>query len=363
MSKKVWVTSVLPLVILGLPMLYVILTGGGGARFGYISIFTEPTSQTEAEHSRLLDVKYQGPKRGVTSKVASRVVHNKLTFWSDNLVNNYLEPFSTNFLFLKGDINLRHSIEGMGQFLKVESIALVIGIISFFALFKNRKIRRLILFWILVGVLPSAITRDGGTHATRLIIILPPLMFLISYGLTHGFTNIDERLRKIALGVFFGFWIINFGFFVHNYWIHNPWYSERSWHAGYKELISEAKTLEDNYERIVITNAQEAPEIFLASYYPYSPSEWQKGFEEENLSGFGTLRGIGKYFFGQVNVEGLEELPNVMGSDVLYIAAQREVGKNLVMDPQYIPEGLGLVHTVLYPSGEPAFYFFEKGSR
>jgi hypothetical protein len=160
--------------------------------------------------------------------------------------------------------------------------------------------------------------------------------------------------------VFIGLWVINFGFYMHTYWIHNPWYSERSWHAGYKQIIEKAKDLEGGYGKIVISNAKEAPEIFLASYYPISPRVWQKGFETRYLSGFGELRGIEKYHFGQVNVEGIEALPEVMDNDLLYIAAQRELGKNLVIDPQYIPEGLRLIHTVKYPSGEPAFYFFEK---
>lgn len=361
MSKKVLTSSLLLLVILGLPMLYVIISGGGSTRFSYISVFTDPTASTQSEYGRLTDVQYQGNQRSFAAKVESRIIHNKLTFWTGNVINNYLETFSTNFLFIKGDLNLRHSINGVGQLYKVEAITLFFGILAFLALYKNRKIKHLVLFWILVGIIPSAITRGGGTHATRLILILPPLLFLIAYGLVEGLGLFGKRYKKWAIIAYFGFWIINFGFYMHEYWIHNPWYSERWWHSGYKELVSEARGIEGDYDKIIITNAQEAPEIFFASYYPYSPTLWQKGLGEEYIEGFGKLRGIDKYFFGQVDVEGFEVLPEVMDNRTLYIAAQREVGKNLIRDPQYTPLGLRLVNTVLYPSGEPAFYFFEKG--
>jgi 4-amino-4-deoxy-L-arabinose transferase-like glycosyltransferase len=361
MSKKVILSSLLVLVVLGLPMLYVMISGGGGTRFSYISVFTDPTAGTQSEYGKLTDVQFQGNQRNVVSKATSRVIHNELTFWSGKVIDNYLETFSTNFLFIKGDINLRHSIEGVGQFYKVEAIALIFGIIAFFVFFKDRKIKGLILFWILVGVIPSAITRGGGTHATRLILILPPLLFLIAYGLVEGFGLIGKGFKKWAILLYFVFWIINFGFYMHNYWVHNPWYSERSWHAGFEGMVSDVKQMEGSYEKIIITNAIEAPEIFFASYYPYPPDLWQQGFKEEYIDGFGKLKGIGKYYFGQVNVEGFEVLPEVMDDSTLYVSARREIGKNLVMDPQYTPVGLRLVNTVLYPSGEPAFYFFEKG--
>ena len=361
-SKKAVTSSILVLAVLGLPMLYAMISGSGGTRFSYISVFTDPTVRTEAQYGRLIDVQFQGNQRDIASKLASRLTHNKFTFWTGEVVNNYLESFSTNFLFIKGDINLRHSIEGVGQFYKVEAIALIFGIIAFFAFFKERKIKILILFWVLAGIIPSAITRGGGIHATRLILILPPLLFLIAYGMVEGFGLVGRGYKKWILILYFVFLTFNVGLYMHNYWTHNPWYSQRSWHAGYKELVNEAKRLEGSYEKIVITNAVEAPEIFFASYYPYPPSLWQQGFKEEYVDGFGKLKGIGKYYFGQVNVEGFEVLPEVMGDSILYISAQREIGKNLIMDPQYIPSGLRLVYTVTYPSGEPAFYFFEKGS-
>lgn len=339
-----------------------IVFGGASKRAGYLSVFTDPTTKTEVNYSILYDAQvrniYGG---GLFSKVFTRVVHNKLTFWSSKVINNYISSLSAEFLFLKGDPNLRHSIGGVGELYKIEIIPLILGVIFFFTRFKDRKIKLLILFWILAGILPAAITRDGGNHATRLILILPPLIFLISYGLVEGLTSLKGRLAIFIPIVYFLFYLVNFGFYEHNYWIHNPWYSERSWQAGYKEAIELVRKKQNNYKRIVLTNANDDPRIFFASYYPADPENWQKGLGKEEVSGFGDLEHFSKFYFGQVDGKvGIAGLAGYLDDGTLYVASSREIKWNLVMEPERLPKGLTLLQTVQYPSGEPAFYFFLK---
>jgi len=171
-------------------------------------------------------------------------------------------------------------------------------------------------------------------------------------------TKLGGIRKKLAI-YFCGFvYLVSLFFYLHNYYIHNPWYSEREWHAGYKEMVESVKMVEGDFERIILSNAQDSPQIFLAAYYPYDPTTWQKGFDEEELNGLGKLPHIGKYYFGQVGEEGVESLPQILDDNTLYVAAQREIGKNLIMDPQFTPKGVELVKSITYPSGEPAFYLF-----
>jgi len=363
-SKKNIIYALITLGIFAIPMVYTIFSGSGGQRFSYISIFTDPTTNGEVASLRLIDAQVEGGvNRNVLQKVSTRLIHNKYFYWGSKITNNYFETFSSQFLFVKGDLNLRHSPEGIGQFYKVEALMLILGAALFFVFFKDRKIKLLIAFWILFGVVPSAITRDGGHHATRLILILPPLVILISYGIVQSISLFSNHWKKYLALIYFGFWILSFGFYLHTYYIHNPWYSERDWHAGYKEVIQSIKEMEGSYDKIIITNALDQPYIFFASYYPYPPKEWQKGFEEEYVEGFGKLKHINKFYFGQVGEEGIESLQAVLEEKTLYIAAQRELGENLIMEPTKTPEGLDLVKAISYPSGEPAFYLFERGEK
>lgn len=357
-TKKYLITTVAVLGVFFLPMFYTMLTGSAGQRFSYISIFSDPTVPGEVEFAKLTDARVEGENRSLFSKIESGLIHNKYTFWGRKIVENYYKSFSTEFLFIKGDINLRHSIEGVGQLYKVEAIALVLGIISFFGFFKDKKIKLLIAFWILVGTLPSAITRDGGGHATRLILILPPLVLLISYGILQGFGLFGGQWVKPVTALYIGLLVINFWTYQHEYWVENPWYSERSWHAGYGPMVELIKKYEGNYKKIIISNAEDQPYIFFAVYYPVPPDRWQMGFSEGHVEGFGDMKHLGKIYFGQVGSVGLKGLSDVLEEGTLYIAAQREWKSNLIREPQTAPEGLKLIDLVAYPSGEPAFYLF-----
>jgi 4-amino-4-deoxy-L-arabinose transferase-like glycosyltransferase len=362
MKRPYLVKALLTGLVIGLPLIFITFFGGGIRRAGYLSVFTDPTTKSEVDYSILYDAQvrkvYGG---GIASKIFARVVHNKFTFWGSKIVSNYISSLSFDFLFLKGDINLRQSIDGMGEFYKLEIIPLILGIIFFFSGFKNRKVKLLIFIWVFAGILPAAITRDGGNHATRLILILPPLIFLISNGLVKGFYLLRKGWRGIFAVSYLAIWILSFGFYQHLYWVHNPWYSERSWNAGYKEVIEAVKNYESKYKKIIITNTNDDPRIFLASYYPINPVDWQKGLEKEIVPGFGEIQHFDKYYFGQVDgTIGVYKLSDYLDSHTLYIASAREVKDNLIMDPQKTPEGLKIIKAIPYPSGEPAFYFFEK---
>lgn len=355
--------AVITLLILGIPMALVIMFGGGALRFSRISVFGEEAKVAGVSTERLQDAKVRNVTGGgIVSKIESRLAHNKINTWSSTIAINYLKSFSAEFLFISGDVSDRHSVSGMGQFYKFEAILLVLGLILFFKSKFRGEIKLLIGFWTLFGVVPAAITLEGGGHATRLILILPSLIFLMAFGLIEII-----RIVKIAIGqkIIFTFYVgamlASFFMFQHNYWNHYAWESERSWHSGFKEAIEGAAFYEDQFDKIVITNSEERPYIFLAAYKKYDPILWQKGFEEKEVVGFGLLKNIGKYYFGQVDGRiGIENLGSVMEPKTLYVASQREVESNLITYPEKVPPGLSLVKAISFPSGEPAFYLLRK---
>jgi len=131
LKRKEIVTAVLVGLVLGVPLIYSTLFGGGSQRFGYISVFTDPTMEGDVGFARLNDTVVEGADRNILQKISSRLIHNKYTFWGDKIADNYFSAFSTNFLFNMGDLNRRHNIEGMGEFYKADAIPLLLGIILF----------------------------------------------------------------------------------------------------------------------------------------------------------------------------------------------------------------------------------------
>jgi len=359
LPKKEIVKAAVVLLIFGLPMVYMTLSGKAGSRFSYISIFSDPTVATEVNFSREFDTVVRGENWiGAEPNYSDKFFHNKPVYWIKSFTDNILSAFSTEFLFSEGDINLRHSLKGIGQFYRIEALTLILGIILFFTKYNDAKIKRLFLFWIIAGVIPYALTRDGSAHAARLILILPPLIFFIVYGLFGGLNLIKTKFRFIALVIYSGIWLLEFAFYAHNYLVHYPWESERWWNAGYKEMIDGIKDIEDEYKRIIITTADEPPLIFFAGYYPYDPLKWQGGIKNGTLTGDADgIKRIDNFYFDQYKIDSLVE---TLCDDCLYVASSREVEYNLILEPGRVNENLVLVKSVSYPSGEPAFYFFAK---
>lgn len=364
LKRKYIAVAIIMGLVAGLPTAYATLYTGGTQRFSYISVFTDPTRETEVGVKRENAAHFRGETGvGLTPTITDKIFYNKYTFWGQRILKNYFEPLSSEFFFIKGDLNLRHSIEGIGQFYKTEAIALILGLVIFFSKFKNRKIKIFIALWILVGILPAAITRDGGRHATRLITLLPPLIFLIAYGVNSLFT-LKRPFKVFFPFVYFLLFAINFIFYQKNYWTENPWYSERWWHAGYKEAIEEVKELESGYKTILITDKNEPPWTFFAAYYNYDPSEWQKNKPDANwidTQEFGRVTRIGKFIFGSPE-GGLYDWEKTLPDDTLFMASEKEVKIDLIKEPDRTPGGLHLIKAISYPSGLPAFYLFEKNS-
>ena len=174
-----------------------------------------------------------------------------------------------------------------------------------------------------------------------------------------GFTRKGKyKLLPIAL-YSFGL-AICFGIYLHDYYSHYPWISERWWHAGWKEGIGAIKEVEGNYDKVAISMAGEPAWIFFAGQYMYPPDKWQKDFPVGNdveVPGLGKVSHIDKYYFGSPS-GGLYDWGQVLDSKTLYLANASEVKINLILEPERTPGNLTLIKSITYPSGEPAMYLF-----
>lgn len=355
-SKKYILWTVVASLIFGSITIYAVLFSGGSQRFNYISVFSDPVIEPEVGVARLNDARVRGENgTGIQPKLLDRLMHNKFVYWSEKISSNYIKSFSTDFLFVNGDPNPRHMIDDMGMFYKIDMLLLLVGLIYFFSdKNQNYKNKLLILFWVLAGIIPSAITRDGGDHGTRLITILPPLVLLMSY----GYINLPKLLKYLYIAAL----TLLFVFYLHSYYVHYPSDSERWWHYGWKQAVSSIKEIDGNYDKVVITMKDEPAWIFFAAAYQYEPKMWQKEFPVGNdveLTGFGKVSHTGKFYFASPE-GGIYSLEKVIDQKTLYLASAKEVAWNLLMDPKLKPNGLKLIKSIAFPSGEPAFYIFTK---
>jgi hypothetical protein len=363
MPKKNLILGVVAGLVVGIPISFSTLFGGGTERFNYISVFADPTTESQIGFAREMAAHVRGEQGlAITPSIVDRLVYNKFTYWGDSILKNYLSAFSTQFLFIKGDPDPRQSM-GMGEFYRIEIIPLVLGLaFFFFEKGRDKKVKLLMAFWLLAGALPSALTVDGANHATRLILLLPPLIFFISFGLVSTYRILSGNWRKLYLLVVVALYVISIFFYLHEYYVAYPWNSERWWDYGWGPAIAEIKSIDSNYDRVIISMSDEPAWIYFAGYYEYPPALWQKNFpigNDVNVDGFGKISHIDKFYFGapESNVQ-IYGLGRYIDSKTLYLANASEDGDNLILHPDKTPPGLKLIKAIPFPSGEPAFYIF-----
>ena len=357
-SKKILLITLVFFVILETPFLLSLISGTGGSRFSSLSIFTEPTVIPEIGFRRLEDIMAvtgEYPPIGTPPIFSSRVFHNK--FLSTGLVflNNYLEAFSTRFLFTFGDIKLRHSSQMMGVLFWVDIILIPLGLFWLFTKNKNRKLAWFLLFWLLIAPISSALTRDGKDHATRLILMLPPLVIFSSLGVNLLYNSRKKWILVVLSVVFLGQFIL----YWHDYYVHYPVRSERWWHWGFKETMLKTKEIEGDYERIVFSDRGDPPERFFLFWFQFDPSAWQKGQEMVDLNPCLTdLKKIDKYYFGHIQENCLSkwDLSGILDKKTLYVFPASELGGINFANEAMITGG-ELLESIYFPyTQEPAFY-------
>jgi len=217
-------------------------------------------------------------------------------FW----IKRYLNYWDPSFLFFKG---MNFSLPGApdsGIFYFFELPFFLLGLWLFF--FKgvpsNKKIRYLIIFWLLVGPLPASLT-NNEQHSGRSLIVIPALQFLIALGAAYlwnylGHINIKKRLM-ILIGSLVII-VINIIYVADLYFVHSPIQFSEYYDYGMKEASLFAWAHKDEYKEIVVDNIfgtqgpyiVGTPHLYMLFYGKYDPRllQTERRIDLENFDKF-----------------------------------------------------------------------------
>jgi hypothetical protein len=311
--KRNWFRLILP-VILVLPMAYNVLFGQAAGRFGLISVFID---------QKIIDqliIKRTDP--WIKTSPIETIFHNKYFAYATAISSNYLTAFSPQFLFLKGDPFFRHSISEQGELLWICLPFFLLGLFTLFKHFSDKH-HKLLLLWLLLSPLPSSLTQGGGDHATRLFLMVPPLVIITAIGFWEFITRI--KFKKISIFIISSLFILAFANYFHQYSIHYKYDSARFWQYGFDSIFTQLKSAIPTARNIYINNTYEPSLLKFAFYTQYPPAKFQKDFRGDqpgsyNIGIFNGFRFGDNYYFGQVgNLDGLDKL--LQPGDI-YLAAQ-----------------------------------------
>lgn len=340
----------LTFVLVIVPMAHDVFFGKAADRFNNISIFSDPETPGKIGESRLVDV----------GKFSGKLFHNKYLVWGQSFIINYLGSFSTEFIFTKGDnSNLRHSVQGgFGQFYWFDALLLIVGIWSLVKL-KNKDTILLIIVWLLISPIPSALTKGGANHATRLILLLPPLLIICSLGLGQIVTYLSKfRLKKILLFLLFSIYCLPIILYLHRYYIHYPRESESWWNYGYKQMIQYAEQNKNNYKKVILSDQGQPPLIYWLFWTKTDPRLFQSNklaWTELSDAIWADCLPSTNYCFGHVSEDRIKSngYTGTLKPYFLYLMPDMEIEEYF---QHQTTDSVGILEKFKYPSGRFAGY-------
>jgi 4-amino-4-deoxy-L-arabinose transferase-like glycosyltransferase len=261
--------------LLSLPIVIDGFFGQSGTRFHDVSIFTDPTLASEVDYQRQFSGAASGRevKIGQSPRFVDKVVYNKPQSIISTFTSNYLNVFSTQYLFTRGDQELRHSPNrnAIGQFHLPEVVTFIFGLFCLgTAKFINKKEAYLIAFWLLVGPIPSSLTRDGGAHAARTFLLLPAFILTISLGANYLFSKFRPLfLIYIVFLLFSGLNIFTYFFGTYRF------ESSRPFQWGFDKVINLALENSAKYSLVVVDLKNDSPLMAYLFTTRLPPAEFQ----------------------------------------------------------------------------------------
>lgn len=301
-----------------IPIAVNIISGSASGRFSGISIFADTKLTDSIVTART--------ESWVVGNKIEPIFHNKPIAYLNTFVNQYVSAFSTNFLFVSGDPNFRHSIGEFGEFYIFFAPLLFIGFFSLLSRLGDPK-ARFILAWLILAPVPSALTQGGGSHAIRLIILLPALVTLFTLALVDITDFLKKsNYKKIFILSFIFLSLLATTFYWHRYSSHYRYLSQRHWQYGYETVMTNLPRMEET-NRLFINNTYEPSLLKYLYYSKFPPKEFQKIFVDDItktsiVPGFDGFRLGDNIFFGSIQ-PGVY-LDTLLQSGDMYIASQRK---------------------------------------
>lgn len=265
------------------------------SRAAGVGLFSDPgpvnrVNEQRGEHSYFDDIKV-------------KILHNKPVNYGLTFLENWIEHYDGEFLFLSGDDIQRNKTPETGQLYLFQLPLLLTG---FWFIFKKPGRWTFILWWLIVGPIASAFTFQSP-HALRAHNMVIPLTIISAYGLlkTKDLILMIFKNRIIKYSVFSVMFLVIFWEltrYLHMYYVHMTKEYPFSSQYGVKELVDYLETTDRKFSKVVVTDRYDQPYILFLFYLKYPPQKFQDGhvLTERDRFGFSTVRQFDRYVFTSI---------------------------------------------------------------
>lgn len=270
------------------------------------------------------------------------------------IISRFLYYLSPRFLLFENGSDGRQSISGYGVIHFFE-LPLILGGL-FFMFRKNLESKKIVFLWIIISLLPAALSRDAISQVRSLPLVFP-LSFLSGIGGVYIYYSIKDKIKRVKYlsFVILGFCILsiiyNLGLFSDKYFVHSSLRYSNYWLYGYKQVVEMVENKKDKYDQVIFTTGYNQPYIFYLFYTKYDPLAYQKQASLKRVRG----KDVGEV----ERIDNIEFRP-------LYWPHDRSVKNRLYIgtwlelpDQDIDPKQSRLIETVEYLNGAPSFKVVE----
>ena len=279
-NRKLATTTILMGIILTLPILLSLIDGKAG-RLSVYSLFSYERPPESID--RILS--QEGVSR---NSWQYKLYHTETLSFVRGLTGRWVNHYSGRFLFFEGDwSNPRHQAPETGMLLLIQLPLLLLGTFILVRQ-KDTKAISFILLWLILAPLPAALSRDS-VHAVRSFNLVIPLAVLTGLGVWGITEFLQKQKKKVAFPISAALcciFILNYWYYLDNYFVHYPKRNAQAWLYGYKEVIGAIN--KKNYDEVIFQQSYNQPYMFFLFYKKYDPEKYQatsRKYYEENPYG------------------------------------------------------------------------------
>lgn len=257
--------------------------------------------------------------------------------------NQYLLHFTSKYLFEAGDKNPRLSAQ-KGEFYKFDAILLLIGV--GYLISKKTKVGILVLFWGILGPLPSALFAEAP-HAGRATFMMGSWQIIASLGF-YTIINLFKKahwklLVSLILIIILLISMINYLKFYFNEF---PKKYAVDWQYGMKQIVEYVNNSKE-FSQVYNTSIRAQPYIFYLYFLKYPLPDYLQTVLVNNLSDkdYNNIASFDRYYF-----TGWDAIKDGALAKVLYILTPSEY------DGLVSRSNFEIKKVIYYPNGGTAFF-------
>jgi len=222
------------------------------------------------------------------------IFHNRRIIYAETFLENYLNHFNPNWLFIQGDLQ-RHHAPDFGILYVVSLPFILMG--AYF-LFSNERVVALLLgYWFLLAPISGSLA-TGSPNAERALIMLPIWQILEAFGFIQLIRLINKKIILKLLLIFIALiYLFFFALYVDLYFLHTNSEYGQYWQYGYQQAVDSIKEYKISSSKIVFSDGYEQAYIFYLFYTKYDSGKYIQSGGSNRITQ--ACFNIGNVYFGK----------------------------------------------------------------